>query len=58
MKVPISISITQSRSILVEAPNNYTMDDLLRAAYREADIPEKENWIIENLTIEEEIKCF
>lgn len=56
--IPVTVEITQTRTMFIEVPDKFDDLDLLATVYKNGDIPRNESWILSNVNIEEENECF
>ena len=56
--IPVTVEITQTRTMFIEVPDKFDDLDLLATVYKNGDIPRNENWVLSNVNIEEENECF
>lgn len=56
--IPVTVEITQRRTMLLEIPDKFDYVDLLATIYKNGDVPRNENWVVSDIKIEEENECF
>lgn len=56
--IPVTVEITQRRTMFIEVPDKFDYVDLLATVYKNGNVPRNENWILSDVKIEEENECF
>lgn len=56
--IPVTVEITQTRTMFIEVPDKFEYIDLLATVYKNGEVPRNENWVLSHVNIKEDNECF